>query len=395
MEDGSSTEMRASDEHSPQPGPSTIPVKNCISDQPTSVRAGITVYEMVLEHLHVAIPTIVSVLVMVSSQAFMMSFVGQRLGYLPLAKFSIGLSVFNVCGASLGVGFSSALDTLAPQAIGRNRRTPEVGEQFQRAMLFNTVFFLPVTLLFYGLQPLLLRIFGETLGSGASEFLRASPPYLYLLWMGWVVGKLFSAQKLAQCNVLASFCGTITVTGLCHLYLHEDDSLVKPVLFLAAAQLVVNTVNIIVILKHPKCIIRLAKFPADNLLNRELIREHFSIAMAGTLQTCSEWWAFEAVQVIAAQAAELPVAVYTILFNVLYTGYRFPHGVAIGGAVVIGNSLGANSAALAWKYAQVSASIGLSVAALTVGTLYRGVTLNGSRSQFFNHESPCAQKPRF
>jgi MATE family multidrug resistance protein len=328
------------------------------------------------EIMCIAIPTTASLFVMLSAQTLVILFVSQRLGALQLARFSIGLAAFNVLGASFGVGFTFSLDTLVPHSLGRDPESPEVGVHYQRSFLFNLIFLIPICILFYSAEPLLLFLLGAELGTGAAEFLRAAPPYLFLLWCSWAQNKTFAAMKLANYSLVAAAVGSAVAVGCNYYFLAEGDSIQKPVLFLALSQLAANAVYVVVILLQPNCVLRKAAYPSPHLFDREPLMKHFKLGLGATGQVIAEWWGFELVQVVVAQLGDHSVAVYSILYNILFLSYRIPQGIAVGGNVVIGNALGANDVPLAKFAMRVHFSIAaVGMCSTAVGLYFGGATL--------------------
>ena len=83
--------------------------------------------------------------------------IGSWLGPLPLTGFSLGNLAGSLCTLSVILGLMSAMDTLAPQAMGAGRHA-EVGLLAQRGAILGLLAFLPLSLLWFNIEPLLLLL---------------------------------------------------------------------------------------------------------------------------------------------------------------------------------------------------------------------------------------------
>ena len=336
---------------------------------PNSARADITPKEMLVELLRVAAPSVASLVFMFATQTITMSFVGHRLGVIALAQFSVGLSVFNVMGSSIGIGFGGALDTLVPQAYGRDPQTSDIGDLLQRATLINIMFIIPLAILYYNVDPLLHFVYSDTLASGAAMFLKVSPPYMFLVWTGTNFNRLFAGQQLADVPLYCNIVGTLAAFAINYNFLKEGDTVSDAVWLLFFIQLVIVACQIAAARFHPKSIIFNTKFSTKTLFDVSALKDHFRIGFAAMIGTCSEWWAFEVLQVLSAQIGEVEVAAYTIMLNTMLIYFSMACGISIGGGTMIGNALGANQPELGRKYLMLTFKISAACTALTFGSL--------------------------
>ena len=151
---------------------------------------------MTIDVLRLVIPTNLSSMLWSGFQAISMMFVGQRLGAAALEQFSLGVTVFNVFGLSLAAGVGSAIDTIASQAYGRDRKSPVIGEVLQRSLVLSVLSLAPVMGIFYGVSCVLHAILHPSMAAGASQFLLWSPPYLLGLLLTGAIRRTFLAQNM-------------------------------------------------------------------------------------------------------------------------------------------------------------------------------------------------------
>jgi MATE family multidrug resistance protein len=302
------------------------------------------------------VPATATTILYFCNQAITMMFVGQLLGTESLAHYAVGISVFNICGLSIGLGFATGLDTLCSQAYGRDPKGPEVGILLQRGLLICLSLGVPVVIAFYTIEPLLIRVFGPALGVGISNFLVASPPYLAGLIINFCLQKALQAQHLPILAVWANVASALacpvfnywlTPHGVRHAVAAVSLSVYVAVIVMAAGAYL-----------HPKSVMRLAPWPARAAFSREGAMEFVRVGFPAMLSVVSEWWAFEFIIAFSASYGENVVTAFTICMNILTFMFAIPSGLAVAAGVMCGNFLGANDPRGAQSFARMAIVIG-------------------------------------
>ena len=75
--------------------------------------------------------------------------------------------------------------------------------------------------------------------------------------------------------------------------------------------------------------------------------------------TCTEWWSYELLVILAGILGVVEQAVNVILFNIIAVVYMMPLGMQEASCALIGNEIGANNPKLAKKYCKVISAIAL------------------------------------
>jgi MATE family multidrug resistance protein len=333
------------------------------------LRPDMTDSEMTSLLQKLAAPSILSLLLVYVTQTVTVSFVGHRLGFAKLAQFSVGLSVYNILGAAVGMGFASALDTLAPQAFGRNRHTKELVVLFQRSFIISATLCVIIALIFYNSEWWLTVVFGPTLAPGAAEFLRTAPPYGLLIWIERAFCSLFPAHRLPDIPMKANIAGIVASVAVNYTFLTEGSSIGQAVWLLFWVELVIVGLLCLAAQFHPKSLLKEFWRPVPNVLNVDAMKGHLRLGFASMTECCLEWWAFELLQVVCAQIGDIEVAAYTIFLNIMWIYYSVSYGISFAGATAVGNSLGANQPELAARFFKLTLKLSATASAATVASL--------------------------
>ena len=303
---------------------------------------------MLKQVARIAVPASLNSLLFFAGSTITMMFVGQTLGVVSMAQFSVGIVVYNICGYTLGVGLAAALDTLVSQAFGRNPQSPEIGESLQRALLVNVVVAAPIIGFFLLCEPLLIFVFGKEMGSGAAVVLRCSPLNFLVQTMGSVVSRTLCAQKQAHLPLYGTTLSTLLCPLFCFLLVHRG--LCASVWAITLTNAVSFFFCVAMCVWHPSVIVRYAIWPSPNVLKVEPLKEHIRIGFFAMCAFCSEWWSNEILQVVAAQVGTREVAALNIFLSIITILFGIPTGLAQATSVLVGNSLGANQPSAAFEY---------------------------------------------
>jgi MATE family multidrug resistance protein len=93
--------------------------------------------------------------------------------------------------------------------------------------------------------------------------------------------------------------------------------------------------------------------PRPEVYSRERIIEFFRIGIPSVISTCSEWWVFELLNVIAAGISTLAVDSLNIMFGVSLWVFAMSYGWSAATGALVGNELGAGRGIVAGTYARI------------------------------------------
>ena len=332
-----------------------------LSKEVVSVPAGHSLEnEMLPTLLRNALPASGASLLYFAAQQILLMFVGHHLTPTEMAQYVVGISVFNVAGLSLALGFGGALDTLFSQAYGRLRvgeetqTAVEMGVIAQRGLLLATCLCFPIIIFFYAIGPLLSHFFGE-IGAGAAVFLRYMPPYLLLVTLSSVFHKAFNAQGRTEMMMLAYLACVVVSFPLA--YLLSPFGLPGCAAALSGSTVVLFAVSVALGFFHPVSLLhRGAKWPLDPLtLQRRPIKEHCKIGFASTVAVCAEWWAFEVLNLTVVRLGPIATDAFNIAYSITACMWAIgAAGTSTAAGVATGNAIGAGEPMLARAYARLS-----------------------------------------
>ena len=106
------------------------------------------------------------------------------------------------------------------------------------------------------------------------------------------------------------------------------------------------------------------------------VKQFLNLGWPGTVMLCGEWWAFEALNVMAAQLGTEELAAQTIVLQLAALAFMVPIGISVTTASIVGNALGSKKRAYAQQMSEY-ALILVFVCGLGVGALI----LAGGRQQ--------------
>lgn len=296
-------------------------------------------------------PVSVGNILMFSLQTMTASFVGRRMGSDVFAHYMIGVSVFNIFGLSIGSGLVAALDTLASQSFGRHKQnSSEIGEYLQRATLVNIILMIPLGLLFVFGKPIWMGVFGNEGGTGASVFTTHAVVYLFTSLMTSTLTRVLAAVNEPQLTLYVN--SVVAVACFLLNYFFTNTEVVDAVYVLTATYAIYLALLLAMYFLHPRITFwRKCQWPSPKLLDREGMREYLSIGIPSLVSVIAEWWAFEVLQVIAANIGMRQVAELNIVMSVTIMLFSVSLGVSVAASVRIGNALGEKKPTLARRFA--------------------------------------------
>ena len=306
--------------------------------------------------LTLGIPLIGASLLAFSIQTMTNAFVGRRLGPELFARYTLGISVANLFGFSIGIGLNGALDTFVSQAYGRDKQaTRDIGVSMQRAGVVSMICAVPLSLILLFGSPLFCVMFGDELGNGVMEFTRHAVPNLILGFFLSIMTKVLEAINLPELVVYSTSVGAFVCLFVNYFFTHSIASAVATLTVGLAVQVLVAA---LLVRFHPSVTFwRHCEWPASKeAVSLQGLRQFMRLGIPSLVAVCAEWWAFEMLDMISANISVQTVASISLMFTVGTNIFAISSSISTAIAVLMGNAMGARQPQLAKQYLRAGCS---------------------------------------
>ncbi|EAW50906.1 hypothetical protein FLJ31196, isoform CRA_f [Homo sapiens] len=303
-----------------------------------------------------------------------------HLGKVELASVTLAVAFVNVCGVSVGVGLSSACDTLMSQSFGSPNKK-HVGVILQRGALVLLLCCLPCWALFLNTQHILLLFRQDPdVSRLTQDYVMIFIPGLPVIFLYNLLAKYLQNQKITWPQVLSGVVGNC-VNGVANYALVSVLNLgVRGSAYANIISQFAQTVFLLLYIVLKK--LHLETWAGWSSQCLQDWGPFFSLAVPSMLMICVEWWAYEigsflmgllSVVDLSAQAVIYEVATVTYMrhsHRLAYAAHvtRIPLGLSIGVCVRVGMALGAADTVQA-KRSAVSGVLSIVGISLVLGTL--------------------------
>lgn len=283
-------------------------------------------------------------------------FVGHISGKsLELNSAALATSFVNVTGISIGVGLTSAADTLCSQTYGF-KNYKRVGHIFQQGVLILLVLCFFVWPIWLNTESLLLLwqqppCVARYSGYYTQIYTLFLPPF----FVYWMLQKYLQAQSIVWPFILTGFIGNVA-NAIFHA------------IFIFGLGLGVNGASVSIVLANfiqPVVLIIYIRVRKLHSLtwggwSWESLNDWWpflKLGIPGMAMICLEWVSYEIAVFVLGSIGEVELALNSILVNILVVAFMIPLGISITGGVRVGNELGAGNPRQAKRAAYVSIGI--------------------------------------
>ncbi|EME87850.1 uncharacterized protein MYCFIDRAFT_54929 [Pseudocercospora fijiensis CIRAD86] len=267
----------------------------------------------------------------------------------------------------IGMGGTTAIDTLASASFTGSKNKHDLGIILQRALFVLTLFYIPVAILWLCSEPVFKLLAQEDyIARDSSKFLGILIPgglgYIYFECMK----KYLQAQEIMRPGTYVLLITSPINAALNYLLIHTFG------LGLFGAPIATGIsywLSFILLLLYTRFV---AGYECWGGFDRKCLKNigsFASIAALGVVHVGTEWWAFEIVAIVAGQLGTIPLAAQSVIMTADQVMNTIPFGVGVATSSRIGNLLGARNARGAALSANTAAWLSMLLGALVLAIL--------------------------
>ncbi|KIW21383.1 hypothetical protein PV08_01963 [Exophiala spinifera] len=283
--------------------------------------------------------------------------------------------MFAMCsGWLIGMGGSTALDTLASSTFTGSKNKHDLGILLQRGFVVLTLFYIPIAIIWACSEPI-FRALGQSpqLSRDSARFLTCLIPgglgYIYFETMK----KYLQAQEIMRPGTYVLLITSPISALLNYLFVYVAGWGILGAPFATGIGYWLSFLGLVLYAKFVaggECWGGWSKRCLQN------IGTFAKLAILGFIHVGTEWWAFEIVALAAGRLGEIPLASQSVIMTADQVMNTIPFGIGVAASARVGNMLGSKNARGAARAANVAAWLSMIMGALVLAVLM------GTRNHF-------------
>ncbi|XP_074507216.1 multidrug and toxin extrusion protein 1-like [Sebastes fasciatus] len=264
-----------------------------------------------------------------------------HLGETELAGVSLAISIIIVTGISVGMGLSSAFDTLISQTYGSGN-LKRVGVILQRGVLILLLACFPCWAILLNTENMLLAVKqNPEVARHSQMYVNIFMPALPAAFMYQLQGRYLQNQGIIWPQVITGAIGNVLNAFVNYILLYVLD---LGVVGSAAANSIsqIASALILFIYIYWKGLHKAtwSGWSKDCLQEWGLFTK---VAIPSMLMLCLEWWTFEIGGLLAGLISEIELGAQSIVYQMVTIVFMVPMGFMVAASVRVGNALGAGN----------------------------------------------------
>ena len=276
--------------------------------------------------------------------------------------------MFAMCsGWLIGMGGSTALDTLASSTFTGSKNKHDLGILLQRGFIVLTAFYIPIAVVWLCSEPI-FRALGQSahLSRDSAKFLTCLIPgglgYIYFETMK----KYLQAQEIMRPGTYVLLITSPISALLNYLFVYQFGWGILGAPFATGIGYWLSFIGLVLY----------ARFVAGGECWGGWTKKSFQnlgvfakLAALGVIHVGTEWWAFEIVALAAGRLGEIPLASQSVIMTADQVMNTIPFGIGVAASSRVGNMLGSRNAKGAARSANTAAWLSMIMGALVLAVL--------------------------
>ncbi|KAJ3358412.1 hypothetical protein GGF32_000432 [Allomyces javanicus] len=288
-----------------------------------------------------------------------------HLGAAELASSTLAVMFSNVLGFSICFGLSTALDTLASQAVTGSANPRQAGIFLQRAILINVLLAIPISVVWIFAEPLLVLLGQEPeLAYMAGNYIKLMLPGLVPNIITNCIAKFLQAQGLMDAQMLVMLAVFPINVALQYFLVYFPSPFQIGFYGAPLGSAMCDILAMIGIILYA---VYWNGYQAWHPWTWEATKnwkQYLNLGFPGMVMICAEWWMFEVVALLAGLFGATALAAQSVMLNTASLVYMFALGVSVANSNRVGNFLGAGKPGRAKHSAYMSLVMALVMAAV-------------------------------
>ncbi|XP_059511328.1 multidrug and toxin extrusion protein 1-like isoform X3 [Stegostoma tigrinum] len=275
-----------------------------------------------------------------------------HLGKVELDAVSLATAVINISGISIGVGLSSACDTLISQTFG-SKNLKRIGVILQRGILILLLTCFPCWALFINIEHILLAFKQPPEVANLTQlYVKIFIPGLPATFLYELETRYLQNQGIILPQIFTGLVANIFNAVVNYILLYVLTLGVSGSAAANVASQYCQVILLFIYIRWKKLYVETWKGWSIDCLQEW--GSFIKLAIPSMLMLCIEWWTYEISIFLTGLINEVELGAQAIIYQVLSAAYMIPLGYSVAVSVRVGNALGAGDSAQAKACAKVA-----------------------------------------
>ncbi|XP_066444650.1 multidrug and toxin extrusion protein 1-like [Eleutherodactylus coqui] len=262
-----------------------------------------------------------------------------HLGKEELDAVTLANAVISVTGLSVGLGLSSACDTLISQIFG-GTNLMLIGIVLQRGILILLLACFPCWALFINTENILLLFKQDPkVARLAEEYVLVFIPALPAAFLYQLEARYLQNQGIVKTQIITSIIANAINALVNYIFLFVLE---LGVIGSALANTIAQFSQAMILFLY----IRVKRLHVNTWRgwSKDCLRDWNSfvvLAVPSMLMVCIEWWTYEIGSLLVGLISVVELGAQSVIYQVVTIAYMIPYGIGMATSVRVGNALGA------------------------------------------------------